>query len=144
MHIAGWLPPSGSQALLIVLMIKLFVEMLVWLGLMTFIWSMYADITENLQAETGERAEGIIASGQSFIRKSAAALGTMVAGTILTLIEFPVQTETARVSEEMLTRLGISSVVSWAVPASLAAWVISKYPISRESHTREVQLLGRD
>ena len=140
-HMAGWTPGSGSQGLVYILMVRNFIDLVIWIMLMSVLYSLFADVTENLQMKSGKREEGVILASQTFINKSAAALGALIVGTLLTLINYPLQTETVFVSTEILNRLGVAAVVTWVGPVCLAAWLISKYEISKASHEQEVAAL---
>jgi len=139
----GLLPAGGTNELLIVLIIRNVIDLATWIMLLSVMYSLFADVTENIQLDSGDREEGIILSGQTFINKSAAALGTLIAGTVLTIIQYPVQTDTVEITFDMQVRLGMSSALTWTIPCLIAAWCLTKYEISRESHKREVDVLAK-
>lgn len=141
LHVLKLLPESGSNGLMCLLMVYDFLSQLIWVVATAIIYSMYADVTEELLLAVGKRMEGALFACQTFISKSAAAIGALLAGALLTVIQYPVAGDTARVSDKILARLGISYMVSWLVLASIGIWLISKYQITRASHAGEVHTL---
>lgn len=139
--IVGWLPERGSNGLLYLLLTYDFLSQLVWVVAATIIYSMFADVTDEILLQAGARLEGAIFAGQTFIAKSAGAFGALFAGTLLTAISFPKAADTAQVSEDALARLGLGYMISWLVLASIGIWIISKYEITRSTHAAEIEAL---
>ncbi len=141
LHVLNLLPRSGSNGLMSLLIIYDFLSQLVWVVVAAIIYSMYADVTEELLLAVGKRMEGALFACQTFISKVAGAIGALLAGALLTLIRYPVANDAAPVSGRVLARLGIGNMVSWLVLASIGIWFISRYRITRASHAAEVQTL---
>lgn len=144
LHVLEILPARGSDALLQILIAYDFVQQLLGIVLYAVLFSLFADVTENVQVETGRRLDATILACQTFISKSATALGALVAGALLSLIRYPEQIETVHVASDVQARLGLSYMVSWLVMACIAAWLLSGYRISRASHLAEINALGED
>ena len=141
LHVLKLLPGSGSNGLMCLLLVYDFLSQLIWIVATAIIYSMYADVTDELLLAVGKRMEGALFACQTFISKGAAALGALLAGALLTVIQYPVASDTAGVSDKILARLGISYTVSWLVLASIGIWLISQYQITRASHAAEVRTL---
>jgi Na+/melibiose symporter-like transporter len=141
LHVLGLLPSSGSNGLMYVLMVYDFSSQLVWIVVVSLIYSLYADVTEDMLLAAGERMEGMINSGQTFVSKSASGIGTMLAGALLSVIHFPADTESTEVPQRILAQLGIGYIVPWVLFACIAIWIISRYEITRALHEREVAAL---
>jgi Na+/melibiose symporter-like transporter len=106
--------------------------------------SMIADLTERTELETGRRNEGVIASTITFATKCADALGTLIAGILLSLIAFPTETGVGDVSPDIIAKLGLIYG-----PVVFLIWMgvilsISRYRISRSRHREMLEELARD
>jgi GPH family glycoside/pentoside/hexuronide:cation symporter len=141
LHVLKLLPGSGSNGLMGMLMVYDFLSQLIWVVVTAIIYSMYADVTEEMLLAVGKRMEGALFACQTFVSKGAGAIGALLAGALLTLIHYPVSGDGARVSDKILARLGISYMASWLVLASIGIWLISQYRITRASHAAEVETL---
>lgn len=139
--VLGLIPERGSDSLFYLLMIYDFLSQLIWVVAAAIIYSMYADVTDELLLQAGKRLEGAILAGQTFMDKSAGAFGALFAGTLLTLIAYPSATDTSQVPEDALARLGLGYMISWLVLASIGIWLISKYDITRATHAAEIAAL---
>ena len=91
-------PENGTEELFYIMVGLAFFETVLYLVYDVNWRSMTADITEQLELETGRRNEGVISSAMTFASKSAYALGTLLAGTTLALIAFPTETAVGEVS----------------------------------------------
>ena len=102
---------------------------------------MTADVTEQLQLETGRRNEGVISSTMMFAGKCSDALGTLLAGTLLALIAFPTKTAVGEVPADTIFNLGLiygPLVMAIFLGACVA---ISGYNISRADHSTSLACL---
>ena len=89
LRLIDFFPENGSSALFWILIVQGFVASVVWV-MVAGIWrSMTADLVEQEQFRSGQRAEGLILSALTFTGKAASALGTWVAGIMLDLAAFP-------------------------------------------------------
>ena len=139
--IMGALPPRGSTGLMYLLIVYDFFSQLIWVVAASIIYSMYADVTDEVLLRAGKRLEAATFAGQAFVTKVAAALGALFAGTLLALIHFPNVTDNAPATDADLTRLGLIYTISWLVLASIGIWFISRYEITRSTHAAEIATL---
>lgn len=139
--VLGFLPPRGSNGLMYLLIAYDFLSQLIWVVAAAIMYSMYADVTDEVLLQSGKRLEGATLAGQAFVAKIAMALGAMLAGALLTLIRFPSVTDNMPAADEDLTSLGMIYMASWFVLASIGIWIISKYEITRSSHAAEIEAL---
>ena len=105
---------------------------------------MIADLAERTELETGRRNEGVISSAVTFTSKCADALGTLIAGILLSLIAFPTETAIGDVPPEIITKLGLIYG-----PVVFLIWMgvilsISRYRISRSRHQEMLKQLAGD
>jgi Na+/melibiose symporter-like transporter len=135
------LPERGSQGLWYLLTTYDFLSQLIWIVTASIIYSLYADITDDVGLATGKRLEGAIFATQTFVDRVAAALGALLAGLLLELIHYPTATDGAPVAAAVLTRLGLTYMGAWAVFVALGIWLISGYRITRPLQAAEAGAL---
>jgi glycoside/pentoside/hexuronide:cation symporter, GPH family len=136
-----WLPERGSEGLWYFLTAYDFLSQLIWIVTASIIYSLYADVTDDVVLRIGKRLEGAIFACQTFVDRVATALGALLAGLLLTLIHYPTAAENAPVSADVLTRLGLSYMAAWFVFASIGIWFISAYDITRSLQAAEADVL---
>ena len=132
------LPERGSVGLWYILTTYDFLSQLIWIVAASIIYSLYADVTDEVVLRVGQRLEGVIFACQTFVDRVATALGALFAGLLLTMIHYPTAADGAQISAGVLTRLGISYMGVWSVFASIGIWCISKYEITRSLQAVEV------
>ena len=135
------LPERGSEGLWFLLTVYDFLSQVIWIVTASIIYSLYADVTDDVVLLIGKRLEGVVFACQTFVDRVATALGALLAGLLLTLIHYPTATENAAVSTQVLTRLGLSYMGAWFVFASIGIWFISNYEITRSLQAAEVDVL---
>ncbi len=139
----GWLPDRGSHGLWYLLTIYDFLSQLIWIVTASIIYSLYADVTDDVVLATGKRLEAVIFAAQTFIERVAMGLGALLAGLLLTMIHYPTAAETASIPIQILRRLGLSYMAAWFVFASIGIWFLSRYEITRSLLAAEVEVLER-
>jgi Na+/melibiose symporter-like transporter len=137
------LPERGSEGLWYLLTSYDFLSQLIWIVTASIIYSLYADVTDDVVSRIGQRLEGAIFACQTFTDRAATALGALLAGLVLTTIHYPTAADSTRISAQVLTRLGLSYMGVWFVFASLGIWFISRYEITRSLQAAEVGSLER-
>ena len=88
------------------------------------------------------RNEGVIASTITFTTKCADAMGTLIAGILLSLIAFPTETAVGDVPPDIVAKLGLIYG-----PVVFLIWMgvilsISRYRISRSLHREMLEQLA--
>jgi len=142
LRLLGFFPENGSGALFWIMFVAGFFETILFL-LYDISWrSMIADLTERTELETGRRNEGVISSSITFASKCADALGTLIAGILLSLIAFPTETAVGDVPDDVIAKLGLIYG-----PVVFLIWMgvivsISRYRISRSRHGEILQRLS--
>ena len=144
LRLTGLFLPNGDPALLPTLVGFAFVAGMLNYGGFILVSSMIADIVEDVQADTGRRAEGLITAADQFVQKVITALGTAMGGAILTYIAFPRQAVPGQVPQATLDALGwtflaLAAVLSFA---SIATWWF--YSIDQTAHEGRLETLGID
>lgn len=143
LRLLGFFPENGSEALFRIMLVAGFFETILFL-VFDICWrSMIVDLTESTELATGRRNEGVISSTITFATKCADALGTLIAGTLLSLIAFPTETAVGDVPPDVIAKLGLIYG-----PVVFLIWMgvilsLGRYRISRSRHQEILQRLSR-
>ena len=143
LRLFGFFPENGSETLFWIMVVAGFFETILFL-VFDICWrSMIADLTEQTELETGRRNEGVISSTITFTTKCADALGTLIAGILLSLIAFPTGTDVGNVPPDVIANLGLIYG-----PVVFLIWMgailsLSRYRISRSRHQEILERLSR-
>lgn len=95
--------------------------------------SMMGDIADEHELRHGRRQEGVYFGSHNFALKCTGAVGNLVAGFALDLVNFPVNSRPGEVPEQVLFDFGLVYVVI-VVMVVVALWVFWPYDMSRERH----------
>ena len=99
----------------------------------TTIYSALADIADENELKYGMRQEGILYSTRTFFARVDQALGTAVAGWVLTIISFPAKAVPGQVEQSVLVGLAAAFVLS-TVPGLVATIFYGMLRVTRNSH----------
>jgi Na+/melibiose symporter-like transporter len=97
------------------------------------VMSALADVADENELKHGVRQEGVLYSTRALAAKLDTALGTALAGVVLTLIAFPERAEPGAVPDDVLTNLSIVYVLT-AVPGLIAVYFYSQFGITRQRY----------
>lgn len=95
--------------------------------------SMMGDIADEHELKHGRRQEGVYFGSHNFALKCTSAVGNLIAGFALDIINFPVNSKPGEVAEPVLFDFGLIYVVI-VLMVVLALWVFWPYDMSRERH----------
>lgn len=98
------------------------------------VMSALADVADENEARHGLRQEGVLYSTRTLFAKVDQAIGTALAGLVLTFIAFPEKAKPGEISLEILKKLALWDGVIAAVPALVAAYFYGRYGITRVSY----------
>jgi Na+/melibiose symporter-like transporter len=137
------LPPNGHWIILPLLIGGSFIGAVCVPVVFISINSMFADIADEIELETGERQEGIIYSARAFAGKAANAFGTVVGGIALDLIAFPKTALPGTVEPDVIFNLGLvqGPVTSIFTLAGLLLYL--GYRLNRQRHKEIVTALAK-
>jgi Na+/melibiose symporter-like transporter len=96
--------------------------------------SMFADIADEVELQSGKRCEGVIYAARSFSSKATAALGAIVGGILLDVIEFPRGAVAGSVPAETVWYLGILEGPATSVLSICGVLLYLRYGIDRKRH----------
>ena len=133
-QMAGWAPPSGSAALVVMLMASGAVYSAVAAVLAISVLSALGDIADENQLRYGIRQEGVLFSTRAVFAKVDSALGAFCAGLAIDLVGLPAKAIPGQVAAHIPLELALIEGPLGVVPALIAAWFYGRYAIDRRSH----------
>jgi GPH family glycoside/pentoside/hexuronide:cation symporter len=141
MSLLGLLPPPGDPGLFRMLIISVFINYTGLIMGMTVIGAMVADISDEHELTTGSRQEGLLFSAGMFMTKAASGVGTLAAGVLLRIAQFPENAQPSAVSPDLVTKLGAIAAGSTLFFGALMLYHFSRYTLDREAHGKIVDEL---
>ena len=138
LRLLGLMPENNDPLLpyLIIFHVVIYVTLLVMYGAVQS--SMLADIVEHSEMRTGRREEGLFFAARTFAEKAASGIGTLVAGIVLDLIQYPRGAAPQDVPAETLFNLGLIYGPTLMLFYFAALGCISFYGITRDTHSGHV------
>lgn len=135
-------PENDSAMLVPILMV--FIIAATASGICTFMiaQSMLADIVEDNEEKTGERAEGLFFSGYFFVQKSVTGVGIFLTGTIISIIGFPKQAVPGEVPMAVLDNLTLLFATGIVILSGLATFFIARFPFGQAEHEARLEKLS--
>jgi Na+/melibiose symporter-like transporter len=142
LRMAGWFPENGTETLFWTLTVVNAIEVALFVIWSSLIASMIADIVEESELKTGRRSEGTFFAANSFASKAVNGFGVIVAGQILTIVEFPTQAKPGEVSLTILYDLAYLYIPTMLLFYIGAVFALSYYQINREDHVENLRQLS--
>jgi GPH family glycoside/pentoside/hexuronide:cation symporter len=143
LRLTGHFLPNGDPMLLPALIAQLSFTMMCTIGGGILAVSMVADVTDQIQIDTGKQSEGLLFSAATMVNKAISGMGIMLAGVILTFVGFPDNAQPGLVPEAALTNLAIIFLSGVAAATIAAVTCLYFYPISREQHVANIAHLAQ-
>ncbi|GAA4043006.1 MFS transporter [Parerythrobacter jejuensis] len=100
--------------------------------------SMVAEIVEAFEERTGKRAEGTFYSGNWLVQKCATGVGILTTSLIIQSLGIEQGTPQDQVSQDVITQLTVFYLAAGAALALIAAFWLSRFPITREQHETRI------
>ncbi|OYY69686.1 MFS transporter [Sphingomonas sp. 28-63-12] len=104
--------------------------------------SMLSDVVEESELRTGRRSEGVFFSGSFFVQKMVGGLGIFMAGTILSIAQFPASAKPGQVPLATVDRLTLIFIILLLLFYGLAAFTYSRFPFGRAEHQARLARMG--
>lgn len=137
----GWFPADPELTYTIVLLAGVCQVMLIVMTGVVFA-SMLADLVEARALVTGRREEGLLLSVVSFVSKVATGAGVWVGGLILAIIDFPSNTLSSAVADQIAFDLGLWYGPVLAVFYLLAIVALLAFRLDRIAHEANIAALN--
>jgi GPH family glycoside/pentoside/hexuronide:cation symporter len=142
LRLTGLFFANGSPALLPALFVFNTVGSALTIGAAIPILSMLADVAEDSELKTGKRSEGVFFAGSSFMQKTASGLGLLGSGVILWLAGFPSHAVPGKVASHVVHNFALIYLVAVIVLYGIAAYILRRFPITRETHEENLRRLA--
>lgn len=138
-----WFPDNDSEWILRLYLLRYLIGAAIAPIIFSSLNSMFADIADEHQLETGERREGIIYSARSFTQKATGAIGVIIGGALIDIIAFPAGAKAGSVPADTIWWLGFSEGPGTSVFTIVGVLFYMRYRIDRKRHAEIVTELAR-
>ena len=140
-RLLGIMPPNGSKLLYGLLFGDVVLAAVVGLMGVVILTSMVTDVVEDQQVKTGIRSEGVLFAANGLVPKFTVGLGAFVAGSLISLVGFPVHAVPGTVDPEIVRRLALFYLPCVILLNGGSVVVLSFYKIDRATHEGNVARL---
>lgn len=134
------LMPTDKEILVPVLVVLSFLSTVMMIQAAATVPSMMGDIADQHELSHGTRQEGIYFGSFNFSSKCTTALGNLVAGLALDLINFPVNSKPDTVTEDVIFNFGVM-YCSVALILIFSTWVFWSYGLTKDRHDKIIEQL---
>lgn len=141
LRLLGYFPDNGSPWIVPILFADGVIRGAFGITAAILIAAMLSDVVEDAEVKTGRRSEGLFFAFTSLVQKAVSGIGVMVAGVVLTIIEFPVGAKPSDVDPEVIRNLALVYMPILAVLYGTGLVILQAYNISRERHAENLRLL---
>lgn len=141
LRLIGFFPDNGSPWLVPLLFADGVIRGVFSITAAILITSMLVDVVEDAAVKTGKRQEGLFFAFTSLVQKAVSGVGVLVAGFLLTTIEFPKGAAPSAVDPDIIRNLALVYMPVIIGFYGLAVIVLQFYNITREKHEENVRQL---
>ena len=136
------LPQNGDPALFWIVLVVQTIDVGLIICYQILAASMIADLVEQSELNSGNRAEGMFFAAATFMRKFGEGFGVVIAGFVLSGVGLAAGAQQGEVPEETLWNLGAAYVpLIWTLFACVIA-IIRLYDIDRAKHEETLRKLA--
>lgn len=132
---AGLMPENSSPWLLWIVVGHLAVAIVPFIAISILLSSMFKDIVDEIELDSGRRQEGLIGAAIAFMLKAVAGVGNLMGGIAIEMIDFPTQAAPGAVPPEKVFWLGMVAGPGLMIVYVLGFVFLSRYSITRERFT---------
>ena len=140
-RLLGIMPPNGSNLLYSLLFGDVVLAAAVGLMGLVILTSMVADVVEDQQVKTGVRSEGVLFAANGLVPKFTTGLGAFIAGSLISLVHFPVKAQPGTVDPDIVRHLALYYIPCVILLNGGSVVALSFYKIDRATHERNVASL---
>jgi Na+/melibiose symporter-like transporter len=140
-RLLGIMPPNGSNLLYGLLFGDVVLAAAVGLMGVVILSSMVADVVEDQQVKTGVRSEGVLFAANGLVPKFTVGLGAFIAGSLISLVGFPVKAVPGTVDPDIVRHLALYYIPCVILLNGGSVVALSFYRIDRATHERNVASL---
>lgn len=139
----GWMPASGSQALIALLVLDFFLGVGFAVACHIVLNSMLSDAAEDVAVKTGQRSEGVLFAAYGLLGKCGGGVGAFLAGLLLMAVHFPEKAMPGTVDPEITRNLVLVNIPVLLVFNICGLFCISRYRLDRDRHEANLAVLRR-
>ena len=137
-----WFPDNDSPWIFWIFFVRYLLQGICLPVIFASFNSMFADIADEVDLETGHRREGVIYAARSFSNKVTAAVGSMLGGVVIDLIAFPRGAVAGTVPDDTVWLLGLMEGPVTSVVSIAGVLFYLRYRIDRRRHAEIVSALA--
>ena len=130
------LPANGHGVLYPLMLLATFLGTFMVVCVHAISASLFADILDEHEVDTGRRQEGVFFAANAFVLKATTGLGTLIAGIVIDLSGITPGSEPGTISQAVLNSLGALYVVLIAAMCAASFGFTRLIRLSREDHAR--------
>ena len=138
----GWWPAIGSWSSLYIFAAITVIQVVCLMSGGVLLDSMMADVVEDSEVATNRRSEGLFYAARGFVAKAISAGGVLGAGTIVSLVGLDGIESVDMMTRELRVNLASMFLPLFCGLNLLALLVISRYRITRDSHSANLAALA--
>jgi glycoside/pentoside/hexuronide:cation symporter, GPH family len=141
LRLIGLFPAPGSPWLMPLLTLHSAFETAVWVMFSILSTSMIADLVEDVQRRTPQRAEGALFALRIFAQKAVSGVGVLLSGIMLEAVGLNTAAKPGHVAPEVLSRFVLVYAPVFIALGVAAAFSLRAYRITRERHAANLTAL---
>jgi glycoside/pentoside/hexuronide:cation symporter, GPH family len=130
----SWFPDNDSPWIFWIYFLRYLLQGICLPAIFASFNSMFADISDEVELETGVRREGVIYASRSFASKVTSAMGAILGGIVLDVIAFPRGAVAGTVPADTLWWLGFMEGPATSLLSLAGVLFYLRYNIDRKRH----------
>jgi len=130
----SWFPDNDSPWIFWIYFLRYLLQGIFLPVLLASFNSMFADISDEVELETGVRRAGVVYASRSFANKVTNAMGAILGGVVLDLIAFPSGATAGSVPAETVWWLGFTEGPATSMLSLTGVLLYLRYDIDRKRH----------
>ena len=143
LRLLGWFPGVESELFMPLMLADRVLAGILGTGGFIIVTSMIADITEESQAKTGRRSEGLLMTADGVLRNAVTGIGVAIPGLLIAAVGFPTGVRPGDVDTAIVNQLAWAYLPLTSGMSILSILVWCFYRIDRTQHERNLQA-GRE
>lgn len=130
----SWFPDNDSPWIFWIYFLRYFLQGICLPLIFASFNSMFADISDEVELESGVRREGVIYASRSFANKVTSAMGAVLGGVVIDVIAFPRGAVAGTVSADTVWWLGFMEGPATSLLSLIGVLFYLRYEINRTRH----------
>lgn len=135
-RVLGLLPANGHAVLYPLFLLATFLGTFMVVCVHAISASLFADILDEHEVDTGRRQEGVFFAANAFVLKATTGLGTLIAGIVIDLAGIAPGSEPGTIPEPTLAALGLFYIVLISAFCTVSFGFTRCIRLSRADHAR--------